>query len=249
MKLEGKSAIVTGSGRNIGRAIALAFAREGADVVINARSNREEGEKVAEEVRQLGRKALPILADVTNPSQVNMMAEEAIRIFGKVDILVNNVAFRPAQSFLEMTREDWNRVLDIGLNGPFNCIKAVIQGMYDRKQGRIINISGTNAIKGYRYHAHTGAAKGGLHGMTKALAAEFAEHGITVNTVVPGYTAPFPDPESRRRLLEERVLKEIPLGRLGKPEEIGALCAFLASDDAAFMTGQLYMCNGGAYMI
>ena len=240
--LSGKVALVTGSGRNIGRATILELARQGADVAVNARSNRDEAESVAAEARDLGVRAIATIADVAEQGQVYRMVADAISEFGRVDILVNNAGMRADKPFTEMTVEDWRQVNAVNMDGPFFACQAVVPGMIERGWGRIVNVSGLNAFKGRPGWAHVCAGKMGALGLTRALAAELAPHGILVNHIVPGafdttrvegQSTPAPNPD-------------IPVGRLGMPEEIAHTVAFLASDGAAYITGQTIHVNGGA---
>ena len=246
MKLEGRSALVTGSGRNIGRATVLEFAQEGADVVVNARTNGEEVESVATEARALGVKAVPILADVADKAQVDSMVARAQEELGHLDILVSNVAIRPHKPFLEVTLEDWRRVMGAILDGAFFTSQAVLPSMIQRGCGRIIFIAGDGALSGNPTRAHVSAAKMGLVGMARSLASELAPHNITVNVVSPGRI------DTTRDLAwypgqDMRDTSDIPLGRMGEPREIAAACLFLACDDGAFITGQTLHVNGGAH--
>lgn len=186
MTLEGRTALVTGAGRNIGKAIALAFAREGANLVVNARSNGQEVEAVASEARSLGVKAIGALGDISDPQQVQSVAEQALRAFGAVDILVNNAAIRPGRPFTELDYDEWRRIIGIDLDGAFLCTKAFLPGMIAQQWGRIINMAGMMAYEGHTGYAHVSAAKMGLVGMTRSLAVELAPHGILVNCVSPG---------------------------------------------------------------
>ena len=245
MTLRGKVALVTGSGRNIGRATVLELARRGADVVVNARTNRREAESVAWEAETLGVRGMALLADVADPGQVDRMVEEAISGFGRIDVLVNNAGLRRSSPLTEMGMEEWREVLGVNLDGPFFCCKAVVPGMISAGAGRIINVSGLNAFKGRADWAHVCASKMGAVGLTRALAVELAPHGILVNHIVPGAfdTARGDDPGVTP---VPRQDSRIPLGRLGLPEEVARVCAFLASDDASYVTGQTIHVNGGA---
>ena len=240
--LSGKVALVTGSGRNIGRATILELARRGADVAVNARSNRDEAESVAAEARDLGVRAIATIADVAEQGQVYRMVADAISEFGRVDILVNNAGMRADKPFTEMTVEDWRQVNAVNMDGPFFACQAVVPGMIERGWGRIVNVSGLNAFKGRPGWAHVCAGKMGALGLTRALAAELAPHGVLVNHIVPGafdttrvegQSTPAPNPG-------------IPVGRLGMPEEIAHTVAFLASDGGAYISGQTIHVNGGA---
>ena len=243
MALDGKVALVTGSGRNIGRSIALALAKEGADVVVNARSNRKEVESVAEEVRALGAKAIPLLADVGNREQLEAMLDQALAEFGHIDIVVNNAATRPHKPFADMSYEDWRSVLATDLDSAFLSAKAALPGMLERQWGRVINLSGLQAFQGRHGGAHISAAKVGLIGFTRALATELAPDGILVNCIVPGLIDTIRNGEPRTR--PPSRLSEIPVGRMGEPQDIASLCSFLCSDAAGFITGQTIHVNGG----
>jgi 3-oxoacyl-[acyl-carrier protein] reductase len=231
--VEGKVALVTGSGRNLGRATALELARRGADVIVNARSNREEAESAAAEARALGVRAVAVLADVGIEAEVNRMVDEALRQLGRVDILINNAGFRGSRPFTEMTTEEWRAATAVNHDGPFFCSKAVVPGMIANQYGRIITVSGLNSWHGRAGWAHVCASKMGAIGLTRALAAELGPYAITVNHVVPGAFLAHPN------------LEQIPLGRLGLEEELANVYAFLSSEDASYVTGQTLHVNGG----
>lgn len=184
--LTGRTAIVTGSGRNIGRAIALAFARAGADVVINGRRDLEALERVAQEIEAHGIQALCVQADVSDPDQVQSMVNAALEHFGRVDIAVSNVGLRPRQAFLDISVEDWRRVLETNLSSAFYLARAVLPSMKENRWGRIIHVSGRDGFFTMSNRAHNVTCKAGLHSMAKAIAIEFGEYGITANTVAPG---------------------------------------------------------------
>jgi 3-oxoacyl-[acyl-carrier protein] reductase len=245
-KLDGKVALITGSGRNIGRATALKFAGEGAHIVVNARSNEAEAEAVAREVREKGVKALALLADVAEKDEVDRMVARAMSEFGRVDILVNNAAIRPHKPFTEVTIADWEHVRGVVLDGAIYCTKAVIETMVKNRYGRILFFVGDGAYTGGAGRAHVSAAKMGLVGLARSLAAEFAPHNIRVNVVSPGSI------DTRRdnpEWYQGRVPSAggIPLGRQGHVDEIAATCLFLVSDDGGFITGQTIHVNGGAH--
>ena len=248
MTLDGKVALVTGSGRNIGRATAIELARRGATVVVNARSNRNEADAVVGEIEALGGSAIATIADVGVQEQVDSMVSDALEAFGKVDILINNAGLRAADSITDMSLEQWRAVLAVNLDGPFFCSQAVIPGMIERGWGRIINVSGLNAFKGRAQWAHVCASKMGALGLTRALAEELAEHNILVNHIVPGAFDTSPPPGNANPFAGPPATRAdgIPVGRLGFPNEIATTCAFLASDDASFITGQTIHVNGGA---
>jgi 3-oxoacyl-[acyl-carrier protein] reductase len=244
-KLDGKVALITGSGRNIGRATALKFAGEGAHIIVNARSNEAEAEAVAREVREKGVKALAIITDVAKRDQVEAMVARAFAEFGRVDILVNNAAIRPHKPFTELTIEDWERVRGVVLDGAIYCTRAVIEGMVKNRYGRILFFTGDGAFTGGSGRAHVSAAKMGLVGLARSLASEFAPHNIRANVVSPGSI------DTRRdnpEWYQGRVpgTAGIPLGRQGHVDEIAATCLFLVSEDGGFITGQTIHVNGGA---
>ncbi len=243
--LAGRVALVTGSGRNIGRATVLELARRGADVVVNARSNRAEAVAVADEARGFGVRAIVRIADVGNERQAFDMAESAISTLGRVDILVNNAGMRASKPFVEMTVDDWREVNAVNMDAPFFTSRAVARGMIERGWGRIINVSGLNAFKGRAEWAHVCAGKMGALGLTRALSAELAPHGILVNHIVPG-AFDTTRVEGQSAPVAGGSVAGIPVGRLGLPEEIAHTVAFLASDGAAYITGQTIHVNGGA---
>ena len=243
-KLDGKVALVTGSGRNIGRATVLQLAAEGAHVVVNARANQDEAEAVAREARALGVKALPLLADVANKAQVDRMVEQALAEFGRLDILINNAAIRPHKPFTELTVQDWEDVRGVVLDGAFYCTRAAINAMVKQQYGRIVFFTGEGAFAGGAKRAHVSAAKMGLVGLARSLASEFAAHNIRVNVVSPGsIDTSRANPEWYQGRPPNAA--GIPLGRQGTVEEIAATCVFLVSDDGGFITGQTIHVNGG----
>jgi 3-oxoacyl-[acyl-carrier protein] reductase len=244
-KLEGKVALVTGSGRNIGRATVLQLAGEGAHVVVNARSNREEADAVAREAQALGVKALAVIADMAKKDQVEAMAATALSEFGRVDILINNAAIRPHKPFTEVTQEDWEAVRGVVLDGALYLTRAVIDSMVKNNYGRILFFTGDGAFVGGKGRAHVSAAKMGLVGFARALATEFAPNNIRVNVVSPGsIDTSRANPEWYQGRPPNAA--GIPLGRQGKPDEIAATCLFLVSDDGGFITGQTIHVNGGS---
>jgi 3-oxoacyl-[acyl-carrier protein] reductase len=245
-KLEGKVALVTGSGRNIGRATVLKLAGEGAHVVVNARANQQEAESVAREARDLGVKAIAVIADVAEKNQVEAMAAKALSEFGRVDILINNAAIRPHKPFLEVTDADWEHVRGVVLDGALYLTRAIIGSMVKNKFGRVLFFVGDGAFSGRGSgRAHISAAKMGLIGLARGLASEFAPHNIRVNIVSPGSI------DTRRDNPEwygghAPDASGIPLGRQGHVDEIAATCLFLVSEDGGFITGQTIHVNGGA---
>ncbi len=244
-KLDGKVALVTGSGRNIGRATVLKLAGEGANVVVNARSNQAEADAVAREARERGVKALPILADMAKKDQVDAMVARALAEFGRIDILINNAAIRPHKPFTEVSVPEWEQVRGVVLDGAIYCTQAVIPSMVKNHHGRILFFTGDGSFTGGSGRAHVSAAKMGLVGLARALASEFAAHDIRVNVVSPGSIDTRRDhPEWYQGHAPSAA--GIPLGRQGHVDELAATCAFLVSDDAGFITGQTIHVNGGA---
>jgi len=247
MNLTGKVALVTGASRGIGRAIALDLARKGADVVVNYAGNTALAEEVVGMIQEMDRKSMAIQADVANREQVEAMIATTIKEFGALHILVNNAGITRDQLILRMKEEDWDRVLDTNLKGAFHTIKAVTRQMMKQREGRIINISSVVGVAGNAGQINYSASKAGLIGLTKTAARELAARNITVNAVAPGYI----ESDMTDQLSDEiknELFKQIPLGRLGKPEDVSALVTFLASDAASYITGQVFHVNGGMYM-
>ena len=252
MKLEGRTAFVTGASRNIGRAIALAFAAEGADLVLNTRANREELDAVAEECRKHGVRVAPVLGDIGDAAAVEAMVTEGAAALGGIDVLVCNAAVRPHKPITETSLEDWHRVMAVNLHSAFYLARAVIPGMKARGRGSLIALGGQSSVTGRPDTAAVTAAKTGLLGLVRALAAELGPAGIRVNMVVPGTI------DTERRYAEwypefrqappggAEQLKRIPLRRLGRPEEIAEACLFLASDASAYITGDTLRVMGGS---
>ena len=243
-KLEGKVALVTGSGRNIGRATVLKLAAEGAHVVVNSRTNQAEADAVAREAQALGVKALAIIADVARKDQVDTMVARALSELGRIDILINNAAIRPHKPFTELTAQDWEEVRGVVLDGALYCTRAVIGSMVKNQYGRILFFTGEGAFVGGSGRAHVSAAKMGLVGMARGLASEFAARNIRVNVVSPGsIDTSRANPEWYQGRPPSAT--GIPLGRQGMVDEIAATCLFLVSDDGGFITGQTIHVNGG----
>src|ERR1700693_5950901 len=245
-ELTGKVAIVTGAGRNIGRAIALALAEDGASVVVNVRSNRAEAEAVAKEIEAKGGKALVHISDVADAAAVQAMAETAVKQFGRIDILVNNAALRREKPFAEMDYAEWREILDVTLDGTFHCTKACLPGLRKSGAGTIVNIGGLRAHTGSRNRAHVVTAKAGIVGFTRALAHDLAADGITVNCVVPGLIGtprPKDKPEPAHHLTHQTIT-----GERGRPEDVAAAVRFLCGPGARYINGQAIHANGGAYL-
>jgi 3-oxoacyl-[acyl-carrier protein] reductase len=243
MRFQGKTALITGSSSGIGRATAVLFAREGADVVINGRDEKKIA-LVVREVETLGRRALGIRANVGHTTEVQAMVDRTIKEFGHLDILVSNAGVFHHQMFLQMTEEEWDEVLDVDLKGTFNCCRAVIESMIAQKWGRIICVTAISGLTGYPNMTHIAAAKTGTHGFVKALAPEVARYGITANVIAPGLV----DTPILVNMTEAELAnftKQIPLGRIGKPSEIAEACAYFASEHAEYITGQILNMSGG----
>jgi 3-oxoacyl-[acyl-carrier protein] reductase len=241
--LDGQVAIITGSVRRLGKAMALALARDGAAVVIHARSSRGEAEKAAAEVEAAGGKALIQIADITDEAAVNAMVDTVVKTFGRVDILINNAAIRAEQHFLDMTFKQWREVIAVTLDGAFLCTHAVLPHMVKNKYGRIITLGGVSTHLGAPGRAHVSAGKAGVIGFTKALASEFAAQGITVNCISPGKIGGERSATSGRGLQ-----KPTPVGREGVPEDVAAVARMLCQPSNGYITGQTIHVNGGLYM-
>ena len=245
-ELSGRVAIVTGAGRNIGRAIALALAEAGAAVVVNARSNVQEAQTVAGEIERAGGKAFAVTADVADAEAVASMVDDAASRFGRIDILVNNAAVRAEQAFEAMTLADWRAVTAVILDGAFNCVKACLPHLKRSGAGVIVNIGGLSAHTGAARRPHVVTAKAGLVGFTRALAHELAADNIRVNTVTPGLMAtprPAGQPEPQHHALVRSLV-----GRRGEPSDIAAAVRFLCGPGASFITGQNIQVNGGTFL-
>lgn len=245
-QLENQIAVVTGAGRGIGRAIALKFAAEGADVVCVSRT-AENSEKVAAEVRALGRKAWAYAVDVASGDSVNAAAEKILAELGRVDILVNNAGVTRDGLLMRMTDADWDTVLNTNLKGAFNVTRAFSRAMLKQRAGRVINITSVIGLIGNAGQCNYAASKAGLIGFTQSAAREFAARGVTVNAIAPGFTETDMTAELKPEL-KEQVLKQIPLGSFGKAEDIAHAAVFLASPGARYVTGQVLAVDGGMVM-
>jgi len=247
-ELQGRVALVTGAGRNIGRAIALELAAAGAAIAVNARSSRAEAETVAAEIASSGGEALVALADVTNAAAVQGMVNAVLSHFGRIDILVNNAAVRREVPFADMDHAAWREVLDVCLDGAFYCAKACLAPLRASGAGAIINIGGLTGSTGASHRAHVVTAKAGLIGLTRALAHELAGDGFTVNCVSPGLIATERKAASAAGDPAHHARHMTLLGRRGLPSEVAAAVRWLAGPSARFVTGQVIHVNGGAYL-
>lgn len=247
MSLQGKTAIVTGAAQGIGRAIAECLAQAGADIAVADLDPGRSAETVAS-VEKLGRKVLNIKVNVADANETKAMVEQVLKAWGKVDILVNNAGITRDGLLLRMKEEDWNLVLQINLNGTFNCTKAVLQPMTKQRYGRIVNIASIVGVIGNAGQANYSASKAAVIGFTKTVGREYASRNVTVNAVAPGFI----DTAMTHGLpadVKDTLLKQIPLGRLGTPADVAAAVRFLVSEDAAYITGHVLHVNGGMLMV
>jgi NAD(P)-dependent dehydrogenase (short-subunit alcohol dehydrogenase family) len=247
--LVGRTALITGSGRNIGRAIALALGAQGARVVVNGHSDRAAVDAVVDELRAAGADAVGVMADVSVDTEVERLVRAAEQQFGSLDIVVSNVGIRRKQPFLEITPAQWDEVLRTNLSAAFYLARHAVPGMRDRRWGRIVLISGFDGFWGHvTERAHNVTAKAGLHGLAMALAREFGPDGITANTVAPGAIDTVRDWSQYTHQQRDRIEAEIPLRRYGRPDEVAAACELLCSERGGFISGQVLHVNGGHYM-
>lgn len=245
--LKGKTAVVTGASRGIGRAIAVRLAKLGANVVVNYRTSEDAVRKVVKEIEALGVKVLAIQADISSYNDVENMMKKCIKEFGSIDILVNNAGITKDGLLMRMKEEDFDNVIDINLKGAFNCTKHVSAIMLKQRSGRVINISSVTGLTGNAGQVNYSAAKAGIIGMTKSVAREFASRGVTCNAVAPGYIqTDMTDILPAKGM--DSIMNTIPLKRLGNPEDVANVVAFLASEEASYITGQVISVDGGMIM-
>lgn len=247
MCLTGKTAVVTGGSRGIGRAICIELAKQGANVVVNYSGSEAKAAEVVKEIEALGTKAVAIQANVADSAAVESLMKQALEMFGTIDILVNNAGITRDNLLMRMKEQEWDDVMDTNLKGVFLCTKAVTRQMMKQRAGRIINISSIVGVAGNPGQANYVAAKAGVIGLTKTTAQELASRNILVNAIAPGFiTTEMTDalPEE----IKETMLKQIPLAKLGHPEDIAKAVVFLASDSANYITGQTLHIDGGLVM-
>lgn len=246
-RFENKIVLVTGAGRGIGASIAKRFASEGAEVIVNYSGNDEAAQKTVDEITATGGQAQKYKCSVNDSESVKVMIDEIIKEFGRIDILVNNAGITKDGLMLRMTDEDFDRVIDVNLKGTFNCTKYVSKYMLKQKSGKIINISSVVGLSGNAGQVNYSASKAGIIGITKSAAKELSSRGITVNAVAPGYV----DTDMTKALsdnIRNEILKNIPLQRMGNVEDISNCVAFLASEDASYITGQVISVDGGMHI-
>jgi 3-oxoacyl-[acyl-carrier protein] reductase len=246
-QMENKVSLVTGASRGIGRAIAIALAEKGSDVIVNYAGSKEKAEEVVARIKELGRQAIAIQADVSNQEAVENMVEQSLAHFGRIDVLVNNAGIAKDNLVMRMKVPEWDDVINTNLKSVFLCSKAVIRPMMKARKGRIVNVSSVVGAIGNAGQANYAAAKSGVIGLTKTLARELASRNIAVNAVAPGFietdmTASLPQEA------KDMMFSQIPLNRFGQPEEVAKVVCFLASDDASYMTGQTLFVDGGMVM-
>ena len=247
MQLKGRTALVTGASRGIGRAIALSLAQEGADVAVNYVSSEGAAKEVVERIHAMGRKAMLAQADVADYPDTYRMAQDVLKQFGHVDILINNAGINSDKTFVKMDHASWRKVLAINLDGVFNCTKVFIDQMLQQGWGRVVNITSVIGQIGNFGQANYAASKAGVAAMTKSLAKELAAKGITINAVAPGFIETemvSGIPEKVR----QRLLGQIPMGRFGKTDEVSRACVYLCSSDGDYITGAELSINGGLFM-
>jgi 3-oxoacyl-[acyl-carrier protein] reductase len=246
MRLKDKVALITGGARGIGRAVALLFAKEGADIVIWD-INLPEAEKTSRDIQALGRESQVLLVDITDSKKVQEAVNKILDKFAKVDILVNNAGITKDNLLLRMSEAEWDAVLDVNLKGTFNCIKAVSKVMIKQRQGKIISITSIIGIIGNAGQANYSASKAGIIALTKTAAKELASRKINVNAIAPGFIQTAMT-AGLSQDLEQKMKEAIPLGELGRPDDVAKVCLFLASEDANYITGQTIVVDGGMVM-
>lgn len=249
LSLRGKVALVTGGSRGIGKATALMLAQAGADVAVNYQNRADAAKEVAQSIEAFGRRALAIEADVSDEARVSHLVAETVQKLGGLDILVANAGVWKRAPVTEMSAEQWDETLDINLKGAFFAAKHAARFMVEKASGRIIFISSTAGQRGEAFHSHYAASKGGLISFTKSLAPELAPHGVLVNCVAPGWVETDMAADALASPGRKEIFATIPLGRVGRPEEIAGAVLFLASELSTFVTGEILNVNGGAVLV
>ncbi|ELZ26374.1 beta-ketoacyl-ACP reductase [Natrinema limicola] len=244
MSMDGRTCVITGSARGIGRGIAEHLGAEGANVVINYRSSEDDAYEAVDAIESAGGSAVAAQADVSDRAAVEHMREVCHEAFGQCDVLVNNAGITADKQFTEMSREEWDRVMDVNLGGMFNCTQVFYDDIWNAEEGRLINISSVVGKQGNFGQANYAAAKSGMFGFTRTIALEFAQGGSTANCVAPGFTATDMVTSVPDHVLD-RIIAEIPLERLAEVEDIAAVVRFLASEDSSYVTGEVIDVNGG----
>ena len=247
MKLSGRVALITGAAQGIGKAIALLFAQNGADIIV-ADIHLEKAQETAKEIQAIGQRAMAIKVDVANLNDVEQMVQSILERFGQIDILINNAGIARDKLILRMTEEDWDAVLNVNLKGTFICTKVAIKPMAKRRYGKIVNIASVVGLMGNVGQANYAASKAGVIGFTKTIAREFAQRGINVNAIAPGYIET-PMTDAIPEKVKEEMKRRIPMERLGRPEDVAEGALFLVSEASSYITGQVLNVNGGIYMV
>ena len=246
MELEGRVALVTGAAQGIGKAISLLLAKHGANLVVSD-IHLEKATETANEIERMGRKAIAVRVDVSKGGEVEQMVDAILKEFGRIDILVNNAGITRDKLILRMSEEDWDAVLDVNLKGTFHCTRAVVRHMAKQRYGKIVSIASVTGEMGNAGQVNYAASKAGVIGLTKTIAREFAQRGINVNAVAPGYVqTPMTDVLSEK--VKEELKRLIPMDRLGQPEDVADAVFFLVSERSSYITGQVINVNGGIYM-
>lgn len=243
---KGKTCIVTGASRGIGKSIAIALAKKRCNVVVNYQNNEEQANQVVKEIEKLNAKAIAVKADVSNPGQVQEMVETSLKEFGSIDFLVNNAGITKDSLFANMSESEWDEVINVNLKGTFNCSKAVLPLLVKQGSGRIVNLTSVSGQFGNIGQTNYAASKAGVIGFTKSIAKETALNGVTVNAISPGII----DTQMHENIpekIKKMFLEKIPMKRIGKPEEVANAVIFLLSNDASYITGQVINVNGGLF--
>ena len=249
MRCEGKVALVTGAQQGIGRATALRLAREGADVALNYLDDPQAAEATAKEIREAGHRCVLVQADISRATDVERLVASAAQELGGVDVLVNNAGVFPRAAFLELSEQQWDLVHGVNLKGAFLCAQAVARRLVGRRApGAIVNLSSSAAFRGSPRGVHYVASKAGIVGLTRAMALELAPHGIRVNAIAPGLTDTAQPRYGHSEGEIQQMARQVPLGRMGQPDDVAALAVFLVSDEARHVTGQVVHVNGGQYL-